>query len=240
MNFFYMMQQELRRLIDEHSWQDEVVRVGVRTLTPEEAIGNPEDRDYPLIKGKERMMEAEFMGSRGQAFTDMYGEFSGTLAEVGDMELKNNYRRAIFIATLNAVARHLAIVEKTIHCKDFEPPKCAKELVSYVRENYGQPRVVLVGLQPRMVEALAKEFELKVTDMDPENVGTRKFGIDIQGPESTADNIAWCELALVTGSTLTNDTLRTLLSEKPTIFFGVTIAAPAYFLNLKRFCPYGT
>ncbi len=91
-----------------------------------------------------------------------------------------------------------------------------------------------------MVEALAKEFELRVTDMDPENVGTRKFGVDIQGPEHTAGNIAWSDLALVTGSTLTNDTLRALLTEKPTVLFGVTIAAPAHFLNLKRFCPYGT
>jgi hypothetical protein len=240
MDPFEELKSEFLGLIEENGFRDDVVHVKVKVLKPEEAIGNPEDRDYPLIKGKERMMEADFHGSRGQAFTDMYGEFSGTLAEAGAMRLKNNYRRAIFLATLNAVARHLGIVEKTIHCKDFEPPRCAKELVSYVKKNYGQPRVALVGLQPRMAQALGQEFELRVTDMDPDNVGTTKFGITIQGPEHTADNIAWCDVALVTGTTLTNDTLRGLLMGKQTVFYGATIAAAAHFLSLKRFCPYGS
>lgn len=240
MDWFDLLQSVFHRLVLENCWQSRTVNVRVKTLTPEEAIGNPEHKDYPLINGKERMMEAEFLGSRGQAFTDMYGVFSGTLEEVGAMELENNYRRAIFLATLNAISRRLRIVEKTIHCKDFEPPQCAKELASYVRDIFGRPKVALVGLQPRMAEALGQEFELRVTDMDPDNVGTTKFGITIQGPEQTARNIAWCDLALVTGSTLTNDTLRDLLMEKPTVVYGVTIAAPAYFLNLTRFCPYGT
>jgi uncharacterized protein (DUF4213/DUF364 family) len=240
MSFFNLMQQKFQHLVKENSWQDEVVRVDVKTLTPQEAIGNPEDRDYPLIKGRERMMEADFLGSRGQAFTDMYGSFAGTLEQVVTMKLENNFKRAIFLAALNAVARHLGIVAKTIHCKDDRPPQCAKELMSYIRENYGQPRVALVGFQPRMAQALAQEFELRVTDMDPDNAGTVKFGISIQGPERTTGNIAWCDVAVVTGSTLTNDTLRDLLTEKRTIFYGVTIAASAHLLNLTRFCPYGT
>ena len=240
MGFFDSIRNVFQRLVCENDWQDRTVNVRVKTLKPEEAIGNPEHKDYPLIKGKERMMEAEFLGSRGQAFTDMYGDFAGTLAKVGAMELGNSYRRAIFLATLNAVTRHLGIAERTVHCKDDQPPRCAKELLRYIKENYGDPRVALVGLQPRMAEALAWEFELRVTDMDRENVGTAKFGITIQGPEHNADNIAWCDLALVTGTTLTNDSIRELLTEKPMIFYGVTIAAPARFLNLTRFCPYGT
>lgn len=240
MEFLDSIRSLFATLVYENAWQHRTVGVRVKTLKPEEAIGNPEHQDYPLIKGKERMMEAEFLGSRGQAFTDMYGNFSGTLAEVAAMKPENNYRRAIFLATLNAVARHLGIVERTVHCRDNQPPRCAKELVSYIKENFGYPRVALVGLQPRMAEALAQEFELRVTDMDADNVGTTRFGISIQGPEHTAGNIAWCDLALVTGSTLTNDSFRKLFTEKPSIFYGVTIAAPAYFLDLTRFCPYGT
>jgi len=239
MEFFDLIRYVFQHLVCENSWDDSTVEIRVKTLTPEEAIGNPEHQDYPLIRGKERMMEADFLGSRGQAFTDMYGDFAGTLAEVAAMKLDNNYRRAIFLATLNAVARHLGIVRKTLHCKDDQPPRCARELLSYIKENYGDPRVALVGLQPRMAEALAWEFELRVTDMDADHVGTARFGISIQGPEHNADNIAWCDLALVTGSTLTNDSMRELLTEKPTVFYGVTIAAPAHFLNLTRFCPYG-
>jgi hypothetical protein len=240
MDYLDSLQTVFRDLVCENSWRNVSVDVRVKTLSPEEAIGNPEHLDYPLIKGKERMMEAEFLGSRGQAFTDMYGEFSSTLDEVINMGLENNYRRAIFLASLNAVARHLGIVGKTVHCRDDQPPKCAKELASYMKDKFGRPKVALVGLQPRMAETLSKEFHLRVTDMDPDNVGTTKFGISIQGPEHTAENIAWCDLALVTGTTLTNDSIRELLSDKPTVFYGVTVAAPAHFLNLTRFCPCGT
>jgi hypothetical protein len=240
MEFLDSIRSLFESLVCENGWQDGTVDVRVKTLKPEEAIGNPEHQDYPLIKGKERMMEAEFMGSRGQAFTDTYGNFSGTLSEVAAMKLENNYRRAILLASLNAVARHLGVVERTVHCRDDQPPKCAEELVRYIRGSFGHPRVALVGLQPRMAEALAREFELRVTDMDADNVGTTRFGIEIQGPEDTAGNIAWCDLALVTGSTLTNDSIRELLIEKPSVFYGVTIAAPAHFLNLTRFCPRGT
>lgn len=240
MDLFEELRFKLFTIIEDNGFGSETINVNVKALKPEEAIGNPEDRDYPIIKGRERMMEADFKESRGQAFTDMYGTFSGTLATVGAMKLEDNYRRAIFLATLNAVTRHLRIVRNTVHCKDDQPPKCARELAAYMRENFARPKVALVGLQPRMAETLGREFELRVTDMDPGNVGTARFGTFIQGPEHTADNIAWCDVALVTGTTLTNDSLRGLLMGKPTVFYGVTIAAPAHFLNLTRFCPYGT
>lgn len=240
MEYFDALGEAFERLVKANSWQDARVEVRVKTLTPEEAIGNPEHQDYPLIKGRERMMEAEVLGSRGQAFTDMFGNFSGTLAEIAAMKRENNFRRAIFLATLNALARRLGLVDRTVHCKDDRPPECAKELASYLESNYRQPRVALVGLQPRMAQALSNKFELRVTDMDPDNVGQVKFGIRIGGPEETAGDLAWCDVALITGTTLTNETIRELLMGKPTIFYGVTIAAAAHFLNLKRFCPYGT
>jgi hypothetical protein len=240
MRFFDLLRHAFDSMVKANSWQEKTVHVRVKTLTPEEAIGNPEHQDYPLIKGRERMMEAEFMGSRGQAFTDMYGNFSGSLAEVASMEIENNYRRAVFLATLNALSRHLGFVTSTVHCRDDQPPACAKDLARFIRDTYGSPRVALVGLQPRMVQALAETFELRVTDMDPDAVGTERFGIHIQGPEDTARNLAWCELALVTGTTFTNNTLRELVTNKPAIFYGVTAAAAAHFLGLPRFCPYGS
>ena len=41
------------RLLDTH------VSVLVKTLTPEEAIGVPGRRDFPIILGKERVVEAD-------------------------------------------------------------------------------------------------------------------------------------------------------------------------------------
>jgi len=51
----------------------------------------------------------------------MYGDFEGTLQDVLAMELNNNYRRAIFVATLNAVMLHRGMIEGSVHCKDKGP-----------------------------------------------------------------------------------------------------------------------
>lgn len=240
MNHIEQLRKHFLELVITHGFQNQEVEVRVKTLTPEESIGNPEHDDYPLTKGRERMMEALFMGSRGQAFTDMFGNFSGSMTEALELYPSNNFRRAIFLSSLNALSRHLGIVDKTIHCKDDKPPQCAKELASMMKKNYGQARVAIVGLQPRMVEALSPEFEIRVTDMDSENIGKSKFGATIQGPEQTPDNLEWCDVALVTGTTLTNSTLSDIMKDKTTILYGVTCAAASHFLNIKRFCPYGT
>ncbi|MGA8832560.1 MAG: Rossmann-like domain-containing protein [Desulfomonilaceae bacterium] len=240
MDFYRRIRNKFTRLSEEKNLGAETVNVRVRTLSPEEAIGNPEDKDYPLTKGRERMMEAELRGCFGQAFTDMYGNFSGDMNEVLHMDLNNNFRRAVFLASFNAVTRYLGISDKTVHCKDEAPPRCARELVSYIRKNYGQPRIAMVGLQPRMVEALSSEFDLRVVDMDEDNIGHEKFGVTIGPPEDSSENLAWCDLALVTGSALTNDTLKDLIGFKQTLVFGVTIAGPAACFGLTRFCPYGS
>ena len=235
-----IIRKKFSEIIEEKGLGAEEVSVRARTLTPEEAIGNPEDQDYPIQKGKERVMEAEFKGSRGHAFTDMFGNFKGSLSQIIEMELTNNFRRAIFVSTINAVMRHLGMVERTVHCKDKGPNVCAQELVSYIKKEFGKPKVALVGLQPRMLEALSREFEVRATDLDRENIGQKKFGIVIDPPEQTEANLSWCDIALVTGTTLVNDTIGAFKTGKPVIFFGVSIAGPARLLGLTHFCPCGT
>ncbi|MBW2340878.1 MAG: hypothetical protein JRF50_11150, partial [Deltaproteobacteria bacterium] len=77
--------QEVKKLIFKHSLEDEMISVSARPLTPEEAIGNPAHDDYPLLKGKERMMQAVFQDTKGQAFSDHTGNFSGSLSQVIDL-----------------------------------------------------------------------------------------------------------------------------------------------------------
>ncbi len=150
------IKKEFIKIINEHGLESEEVVIHAIPLSPEEAIGNPEDKDYPLVTGVERMMQAELKGSRGHAFTDMYGDFSGRLSDIMEMDLTNNFRRAIFISSLNAVMRHLGLIDKSVHCKDDEPPRCSHELTKYIERNYGRPKIAMVGFQPRMVEALAR------------------------------------------------------------------------------------
>ena len=233
------IKKEFVKLITEHGLQGEGVVIRATPLSPEQALGNPEDRDYPLVAGVERLMQAEFRGALGQAYTDMYGDFSGRLSEIVAMDLKNNFRRAIFISSLNAVMKHLGLITKTVHCKDDQPRECSQELVRYIEKNYGQPKVAMVGFQPRMVEALAKKFELRVSDMDRDNIGKEKFGVKIYDPSHAAENLDWCDIALVTGSTIVNDTIDQFRISKPVVFYGVTISGAAKLLGLNHFCPFG-
>ena len=52
-----------------------------KPLTPEEAIGKPGRRDFPILEGKERVIEATVLGARGQAFTDSASDFEGRLEQ---------------------------------------------------------------------------------------------------------------------------------------------------------------
>ncbi len=223
-------------LVKENHLEAQDVIVRAKPLTPEEAIGNPEDKDYPLIVGRERMMQAELRNTCGQAYTDMYGNFSGKLIEIAEMELKNNFRRAIFISSLNALMRYLGFIDKTMHCKDNEPRECSSRLVEYVAKKYGYPKIAMVGLQPRIVESLAKSFDIKVTDMDYGNINAEKFGVIIQSPQKTKEHLDWCDIAIVTGSTIVNETVTDFLINKPVIFYGITISGAAKVLGLENYC----
>jgi hypothetical protein len=231
-----IIRKEFAKTINQNGLEAEEVAIKAAPLSTQEAIGNPEDEDYPLVIGKERLMQAEFKSSLGQAFTDMYGDFSGKLGDIMKMDLKNNFRRAIFISSLNAVMRYLGLVNKTVHCRDNEPRECSQELVKYIERNYGRPKIAFIGFQPRMVETLSKKFELRVTDMDHDNIGKEKFGVMIHSPEKTQKNLNWCDIALVTGTTVVNDTFNQFRISKPVIFYGITISGVAKLLGLNHFC----
>ena len=215
---------------------DQPVRVRARALSTEEAIGNPEGDDFPLQKGKEKLMQAEFLDSVGQAFTDRYGDFDGVLENVLQMNLGNNFQRAVFVATLNAVLHHMKQIEKTVHCHDRGPSECAAELVRYLKSTHGLVKVAQIGFQPRMVESLAANFPLRVLDLDPDNIGTQKFQVTVEGPENTEDAIDWADLLLVTGTTLVNGTIGEFLGRKPMLFYGTTVAGAAHLMKWDRFC----
>ncbi|MFC1588374.1 hypothetical protein ACFL54_08690, partial [Planctomycetota bacterium] len=127
-----------RDLVEREHMKDAKVSVLVKPLTPEEAIGTPERRDFPIIIGKERVIEACVLDALGHAFTDSPQDFHGTLKDVLNLELNTNQNRAIFIATLNAALSHLNRVEATVHCKDEEPEKCALEIAKFLLNKYGK------------------------------------------------------------------------------------------------------
>lgn len=231
-----------KHLLDVH------VSVTVKPLTPEEAIGNPQRRDFPIIEGKERVIEATVLEARGHAFTDSPRNFSGTLGEVVRLPLTSNQSRAVLIAVLNAALRHLDEVEGTIHCKDEDPEKCAKEIAAHVLEKWGTVRVGLIGLNPAIAEELISTFgkeNVTVSDLNRNNIGREKFGaVILDGRNETELLIEQSDVVVVTGTTLVNDTFDSIMNfirkhEKDYLVYGVTGAGISHLMGLNRICPYG-
>ena len=236
------IKEKFAQIVVDNNLYDETVRISAKTLTPEEAIGNPESEDFPILKGHERLMQAEFKGSFGQAFTDMYGDFEGTLQDVLCMELNNNFRRAIFIAALNAVMRNLGLIEGSVHCKDRGPEECGLDLVEFL-EGCKISRIALVGFQPVHARCCSGSYALEILDLDKENIGKEKFGVVVlDGDKNAKEVLKWCDLALVTGTTVVNGTIEPILemAGKKVVFYGISIAGVAQLFDLNRFCPRST
>lgn len=245
MTFYAQLKNLFTALVKEHSLFDEPVSISARILKNEEAIGNPTRQDYPLLKGKEFLMEACFKDCRGQAFTDAPCEKLSTLAEILALPLDITENRALFIASLNAVMRYLKPEIATVHCRDDEPEDCAGEVIRRLQQQ-SVAKVGLVGLQPAILEQLAATFgaeNVVCVDRDENQRGSSKFGVPIQwGDEKeTAELFQQCDLVLATGSTVVNGSLPGLLSlaeeaAVPLFFFGTSIAGTAELMNLKRYC----
>lgn len=136
--------------------------------------------DFPIITGKDVMIQAEFHGYRGQAFTDAPASFSGTIEEVLKLDIVNNtHDRGIFIASLNAVMGFLKLCTCTVHCRTLGPEDCACDMADYLNINYpGASRIGLIGYQPALLEMLSGSGrDVKILDLNPANIGQKRYGI---------------------------------------------------------------
>lgn len=251
MQGYDMLKGKALKLINENLLEESVSvesSVQLKVLSPEEAIGKPDRQDYPLLKGKEFMIECRFKGARGQAFTDQPGNFKGTLKDVLALPLKNNYERAIFVSTLNALFRFLGKINRTVHCKNKEPKLCGETVAQWLTENFPTAkRIGIIGLQPSLLEGISKKFgpqNVLTTDMNPENIGTQKHDVTVL-PETEVERLfSESDVVMATGSIFANGTFESVIKlfeakKKPLIIYGVTGAFGAFTFNLKRYCPYG-
>jgi uncharacterized protein (DUF4213/DUF364 family) len=237
--------EKLSGITARHNLGDTAVRVTIGTLSVKQAIGSPVRQDFPLLQGKEVMIEARFRGSCGQAFTDRPDSFQGSLNDILDLDLNTSDKRAIFIATLNAVAAHLELVTRTRHCHDEEPEECARQIAEYILADTGKVRVGLIGLQPAILENLVLTFaveNVRCTDLNPDNIGRRKYGAEIwDGGTDTGRLIEWCDLVLATSSSIVNNTFDEIRElaishNKRLIIFGVTGAGVSALTGLEILC----
>jgi hypothetical protein len=238
----------LGEIIRKSKLGDVEVSIMVRTLNPEEAIGEPGRRDFPIIVGKERVIEAEFLGIKAHVFTDSPGEFIGKLKEILKLPLNSNRERAIYVAILNAILRHLNLTDKTLHCRDEDPLRCADEIASFILTKWGKTKIGLIGLNPAIAESLVNHFgeeNVRITDLNKENINRVNHGVEIwDGRKMTEKLIRHSDLTLITGTTLVNGTLDHILNyvqdfRKNYLLYGVTGAGICSLMGLNRICPYG-
>ncbi|MBN2716063.1 MAG: hypothetical protein JXX14_09430 [Deltaproteobacteria bacterium] len=246
---YHQLKKSFGELVVKAGLAESKISVTARKLSIEEAIGKTERKDFPLLQGKESLMQAEFMGAVGQAFTDMPANFRGQIKDILNLEMNRNSDRALFIATLNAVMRHLGKADRTIHCKNSEPEMCSMKIAQTITEKFGIEKTIgVVGFQPAIIDNCAKIVtpkNVRVVDLDKDNIGKTIYGVLIQDGFTTTEKLfEECDVVLATGSTIVNDTLKTLLAlaekhGKPLYLFGTTIAGAAEILKLKRLCFYG-
>jgi hypothetical protein len=220
----------------------------VKTLTPFEAIGSPGNWDYPLLRGKEILLQATFRGSLGQAFTGTPAPFQGKLKDIFDLNLEKTENRAILIAIINALLRDQNLIDKTIHCRDSDPEECGRQIAPYLKSMHNPKQIGIAGYQPALISALVDYFgpdAINVTDLCADNLDRIFKGVKIQdGITKTNDLIASSSLLLVTGSVFANNTAElfydAFLNGKPIYFFGTTVSGIAHILELPHICPLGT
>ena len=240
--FYQTLKDRFRQVLQSRGLEQEEVTILCRSLSPEEAIGNTRRRDFPIITGKDVMIEASFRGSRGQAFTDAPTAFSGTMEEILEGDLAGDPRaRSLFIAALNAVTAHLGLCQGTVHCRTEGPELCAGDMLKFLRENYLPPRrIALIGYQPALLQMLAEsEYPVRVLDLNPANVGQTRYGVPVEDGSAAYHDVTHggADLILCTGSTVCNGTIVNYLDlPVEVLFFGTTLAGAAALMGLKRVC----
>ncbi|MHB9944035.1 hypothetical protein CF095_01255 [Clostridium botulinum] len=241
MNIYNELKERLKNIVLENNLFEDQVFITTKSLNPKEAIGETKRKDFPILNGKENMIEAKFKGSTGQAFTSSPSIFQGSLSEVLTLDLNNDYNKAIFIATSNAILKYLGLIESTVHCKNEEPELCGEKHLNYLKEFYSDSKIALVGFQPSILEHIKDNFHVRVLDLNADNIGKIKYGTLIEdGKKDYQSVIDWADIVLCTGSTICNGSIVNFLNlNKKVIFYGTTIASAAYILGLKRVCFYG-
>lgn len=219
------------------------VRIESRALTQQEAIGNPQRRDFPLLRGKEVLLQAEIDGYAGQAFTADPINYSGTVQSIMELPGDRPGQEALVVASLNALARKNGLVEGTVHCRDEEPETCARRISQYIFEGHGECQVGIIGYQPAILEHCARRFgtgRVRITDLNVDNIGQIRYGVEVwDGMTENPRLISESDLLLMTGSVMANGTgeeLLELIGAKPFYLFGTTAAALAWINNWPRLC----
>lgn len=220
------------------------INITSRALKNEEAIGKPDRKDFPLLTGKEVLLQAEIDGFLGQAFTSDPIAYKGDIKAIPELSGERPGNYALMVATLNALTNKMGKAKNTIHCLNNEPEDCAKQICQDVIGSHGLCKIGIIGYQPAILEHCVQSFgaeNVGITDLNKDNVGDERYGVKVMdGFKDTEKLVDFADVLLVTGTILANGTDETvlrLIQDKPFYFFGTTCAGLAYVNDYKRLCP---
>ncbi|NLV22288.1 MAG: hypothetical protein GXY49_09920 [Syntrophomonadaceae bacterium] len=221
------------------------ININSRALKSEEAIGHPDRDDFPLLRGKEVLLQAELPGGIGQAFTADPIAYHGSLQSLLTLPDDRPGNHALLVSSLNALLKKLGQADHTTHCLNHEPELCADYISHYILEKHGLCKVGIIGYQPAILDHCTRVFgasSVRITDLSADVVGTTRFGVKVMdGLSETEKLVEFADVLLLTGTILANGTYLDVLGEvgeKPYYFFGTTCAALAYVNNKNRLCPF--
>ena len=138
LSFYSELRARFMKLLTEEGILGEQVVINTKSLTPEEAIGITKRKDFPIITGKDVMVQAECLGALGQAFTDAPCAYRGTLEEICSLDLANDPTAAdCSISGPERCHETPGRVDCTVHCRNEGPESCAADVVRYISERYG-------------------------------------------------------------------------------------------------------
>lgn len=244
---FIDARQALQSIIEQNpELNDLEISISSRVLSREEAIGHTERKDFPLLRGKEVLLQAEVGDALGQAFTADPIAYYGLIPDLLDMPDDRPGSHALLVSSLNALLKKLGKISHTIHCTDQEPEDCAQYISQYILEKHGLCKIGIIGYQPAILEHCARLFKperVNITDLSADVVGTVRYGVLVMdGITDTGKLVDFADVLLITGTVLANGTYLDVLGEvgekKPFYFFGTTCAALAHLNQMNRLCPF--
>lgn len=238
MDIYENLKNEFKKVVDDNNLNRKKVKIKTKNLSAKDAIGVTKRKDFPILSGKEIMLEARVENGVGQAFTSTPCEFVGNLDEILELDLENPYNKSIFIASLNAVFNHLGLCFNTIHCKNDEPEICGEKFLQYLKTNYPKDKILIIGYQPSIIDHLKDDFSIRVLDLNKDIVGHIKYNVLIEhGYKNYEDAINWADIILCTGSTISNGSIIKYINlDNKVYFYGTTIVAASKIFNLERLC----
>lgn len=121
---------------------------------------------------------------------------------VADSLLSNKYLNTAASSTFYGSPAELAS----------ERARIVVRLAESVAGQLSATRIVIIGASSELINyALSRGAAVRVHDLDEMLIGRSLGGVEVLGPDYLQDSISWANLAIVTGMTIANSTLTSLV-----------------------------